>query len=66
MSFFCSIHSLFTKILYVFRVKQKTDRAAYMIRFLSGVNAHVALKGLEVAEVCSTDLTGIRFLSGVD
>lgn len=37
-----------------------------MIRLLSGVNAHVALERLQVAEVSSTDLTGVRLLSGVD
>lgn len=37
-----------------------------MIRLLSGVNAHVALERLKVAEVCSTDLTRVRLLSCVD
>lgn len=37
-----------------------------MIRLLSGMNAHVALERLEVAEVSSTDLTRVRLLSCVD
>lgn len=36
-----------------------------MIRLLPGVNAHVALERLKVAEMCATDLTRVRFLSGV-
>lgn len=37
-----------------------------MIGLLSGMNAHVALKRLEVAEVCSADLAGVWLLSCVD
>lgn len=37
-----------------------------MIRLLSGMNAHVALERLKVAEVCSTDLTRVRLLSRVN
>lgn len=37
-----------------------------MIRLLSRVDAHVALKRLKVAEVRSADLTGVWFLSRVD
>lgn len=37
-----------------------------MIRLLSGVNAHVALEGLQVAEVSAADLTRVRLLSSVD
>lgn len=36
-----------------------------MIRLLSSMNAHVALERLKVAEVSSTDLTRVRFLSCV-
>lgn len=37
-----------------------------MIGLLSGMNAHVALERLEVAEVCSADLAGVWLLSRVD
>lgn len=37
-----------------------------MIGLLSGMNAHVALERLEVAEVCSADLAGVWLLSCVD
>lgn len=37
-----------------------------MIRLLSGMNAHVALERLKVAEVCATDLTWVRLLSRVN
>lgn len=41
-------------------------REAYMVGLLSGVNAHVALERLEVAEVCPADLAGVWLLSRVD
>lgn len=37
-----------------------------MIRLLSGMNTHVALERLKVAEMCSTDLTWVRLLSCVN
>lgn len=37
-----------------------------MIRLLSGMNAHVALKRLKVAEVSPADLTRVRLLSCVN
>lgn len=37
-----------------------------MIRLLSGVNAHVTLESLKVAEVCPTDFTRVWFLSCVN
>lgn len=36
-----------------------------MIRLLSGMNTHVTLERLKVAEVCSTNLTRVRLLSCV-
>lgn len=46
--------------------ERETDKEAYMIRLLSGMNAHVALERLKVAEVCSTDLTRVWLLSRVN
>lgn len=37
-----------------------------MIRFLSCMNAHVALECLKVTEVRSADLTRVRFLPRVN
>lgn len=37
-----------------------------MIGLLSGMNTHVALERLEVAEVCSADLAGVWLLSCVN
>lgn len=37
-----------------------------MIRLLSGMDAHVALECLKVAEVRSTDLTRVRLFSCVN
>lgn len=45
---------------------EETDYNAHMIRLLPGVNAHVALERLKVAEVCPTDLAGVRLLSCVN
>lgn len=36
------------------------------VRLLSGVNAQVALQGLQVAEAGATGVTGVRFLPCVD
>lgn len=37
-----------------------------MIGLLSGMNAHVALQRLKMAEVCSTDITRVWLLSCVN
>lgn len=41
-------------------------RATHCVRFLSGVNAQVALQGLQVAEAGSAGVAGVWLLSGVD
>lgn len=37
-----------------------------MVGLLSRVDAQVALQRLQVTEACSTDLTWVRLLAGVD
>lgn len=38
----------------------------HVVRFLSGVNAQVALQGLQVAKASATGVTGVGLLARVD
>lgn len=38
----------------------------HIVRFLSGVNAQMALQGLQVAEASATGVAGVGLLAGVD
>lgn len=38
----------------------------HAVRFLSGVNAQVALQGLQMAEASATGVTGVGLLARVD
>lgn len=38
----------------------------HVVRFLSGVNAQVALQGLQMAEASATGVTGVGLLARVD
>lgn len=38
----------------------------HIVRFLSGVNAHMALQGLQMAEASATGVAGVGLLTCVD
>ena len=54
------------KIFFDFSLLFKKKKIPYSVRLLSGVNAQVALQGLQVAEAGATGVAGVRLLPRMD
>lgn len=59
---------MFSVLLYKQRVRYDSDSVflTHSVRLLSGVDAQMALQGLQVTEAGATGVAGVRLLSCVD